>query len=137
MALLKFNRIGEPSHRIPERADRKLYHHLTLFGRILMDEHTVALLPDLNANTHVVALGAIDPSSSKFGLEKDIAGVEIAQSHSPGMVTFRKCHSASVIEIKSNSLWSFLGRKFWWCWIGTLDRRPRDGPDGGARWFRR
>ena len=55
-----------------------------------MREHALALLPDLEAEAHVIALGAVDAAGLELGLEQNVAGVEIAEPHPPGMLALRQ-----------------------------------------------
>ena len=81
--LLELHRIGEPADGVAERADRELDQHLAVGRRVFVREHALALLPGLDPEAHVVALGAVDAAALELGLEQDIAGVEIAEPHPP------------------------------------------------------
>ena len=60
------------------RAHGKLDHHLAVAGGVVVDEDTLAVLPDLEPEADEIALGAVDPAALQFGLVQDVAGVEIA-----------------------------------------------------------
>ena len=60
VALLELHRVGKPAECVAERADRELDQHLAVRGRIIVDENALAILPRLDAEADVVALGAVD-----------------------------------------------------------------------------
>ena len=98
MALLELHRIGKPAHGVAERADRELNQDFAIGGRIFVAEQAFAVLPNLDA-AHIIALGAVDPPDLDLGLEQDVAGVEIAEAHLPGLFALRQDHAAAVVEI--------------------------------------
>src|SRR5579872_4286963 len=104
MFFFEFCRVREPAERIAERADRKVDGDITLGIRIVVAKDALALLPDLNAEAHKIALAAVDPPALELGLKQDIAGIEIAQSNAPGLRRFRKNNAAAIIEIKLDSM---------------------------------
>ena len=111
--LLEFHRIGKPAHRVAERADRELDQDLAVRWRSNRGRSTLlALLPDLDAEAHEIALGAVDAAGLELGLEQDVAGVEIAQPHAPGLLALRHDDPAAVVEIEPDALGGLLRRHF-------------------------
>jgi hypothetical protein len=121
--LLELHRIGKPADSVAERADRELDQHLAVGRRVFVREHALALLPGLDAEADVVALGAVDAAALEFGLEQDIAGVEIAEPHPPGVRTLRQHHAAPVVEIEPQPAEAFLRGHIGRRRIGALRRR--------------
>ena len=103
MLFLEFDRVGKPAERVAKRADREVHQHLAIRGRIFVHEDALALLPDLQPKAHIIALGAVDASGLELGLEQDVAGIEIAQSHAPGMLGFRQHDAAAIVEIEQEA----------------------------------
>jgi hypothetical protein len=68
MTFLKLHRIGEPSKRVTNRPDWKLYKHFAIGGRVLVTENTLSLLPDFSANPRIITFGAADTTCLEFGL---------------------------------------------------------------------
>ena len=83
--LLELHRIGKPADGVAERADRELDQHLAVGRRVFVHEHALALLPDLEPEADVITLGAVDAAALELGLKQNIAGVEIAEPHPPGV----------------------------------------------------
>ena len=121
--LLELHRIGKPADRVAERADRELDQHLAVGRRIVVGEDAFVLLPDLEAEAHEVALGAVDPAGLELGLEQDVAGVEIAQAHAPRVLALRQDHPAAVVEIEPQPFGPLLRRHLGRRRIRALFRR--------------
>jgi hypothetical protein len=107
-------------------------------------EHALALLPGLDAKTYVVALGAVDAAGLELSLEQDVPGIEIGDAPLPGIIALRKEHARAVVEVKAQTLRTFLGGHLARCGIGALDgfgrrasyRRGRCTLCGGRRVWR-
>src|SRR4051812_17922885 len=92
-----------------------------------MTEDAFTALPRLDAEAHIVVLGAVDPSTLELGLEQHIAGVEIADAHLQRLLSLRPHHSAAAVEIEAQTLGTFLGGHLSGRGIGGLDGRRRGG----------
>ena len=125
MPLLELHRVGEPAHDVAQRADWKLDEHLPATGVVVVVEQRLVLLRGLDAEVHVIALGAVDAARFELGLEQDVAGVEIAQAYLPGMLALGQQHAAAAIEIKAQALGAFLRRHLGRRGIVGLDRWSR------------
>src|SRR5215813_9387573 len=100
MVLLKLQRVGKPAQRIAERTDGELDQNITIPGGIIMGKNTLAAVPYFEPEADEIALAAVDSPGLQFGLEEDVVGIEIAQTHAPGMLILRQRHAAAVIEIE-------------------------------------
>jgi hypothetical protein len=74
MEFLELDGIGVPTHGVAERTYRELDQHLAARGGIVVDEQSLPVLPDLDAESYEVTLGAVDASRLDLGLEQDFAG---------------------------------------------------------------
>jgi hypothetical protein len=124
---LKLHRIGKLADRVAERADRKLNENLTISRRIIVGKEARAVLPRLDAKPHVVALAAVDMTGFQFGLEKDVAGIEVADPHALGMLHLIHGDPAASVEIEAQAGRSLLGRLFGGRRIGGLWRHCGTG----------
>jgi len=73
----------------PSGADRELDANLAILGGVFVLEDLLVLLPHLDLEADVVALGAAEAARGKCRLEQDVAGVEIGQAHAPRMLALR------------------------------------------------
>src|ERR1700683_1947324 len=89
VALLELHRIRKPANRIAQRADRELDQHVAIRGRVFMREHTLALLQDFHPKAHEIALGAVHTPGFEFGIKQNVAGIEIAEPDTKGVLRFR------------------------------------------------
>jgi hypothetical protein len=88
-------------------------------------QHDLAVLPDLDAEAHEIALAAVDAAGLELGFVEDIAGVEVAETKAPGSVALRQNHATAVVEIKPQPIGGLLGRHLGGGRIGPLDGRRR------------
>ena len=93
VAFLELHRIGKPAERVAQRADRELDQHVAVRGRVIVDKDALAVLPDLDAEAHVIALAAVDAtglaSRSRTGYcrYRDRSGARARDARSSGSVT--------------------------------------------------
>ena len=108
---LELHGVGKPSERVAQGADREIDQHPLPGGGIFVSEDTFVLLPDVDAEAHVIALGAADAAGLKLGLVEDVAGVEVGDAHPPGMLAFRQHDPAAFVEIEAYALSGRLRRQ--------------------------
>jgi hypothetical protein len=124
--LLKLHRIGEPPHRVSERADREHHRDFAIAGVVIMRQQLLVAEPDLDPEAYEIPLAAVDPAGHEFGagFEDRVVRVEVLQPYSPRLSCFRQEHPTTVVEIKVEAVAAVLRR---------LRRRRRVGWLGRAR----
>src|SRR5215831_16732031 len=110
MPLLEFHRIGKPPQRIAERTGRDLNEYLLACSRIVVGEHKLPLLADLQAEPSEITLAAGHPSGFQLGLEQDVGRVEIAYANLPRILALGQQNPTALVKIEAYAFGAFLGR---------------------------
>src|SRR5262249_37416262 len=121
MLALELHRIGKPAHGVAQRADRQLDQDLAVAGRVLVAQDLLVALPDLDAESQVVALDRADEAGLGLGLVEDVAGVGAAGAPPP--IALGQQHPAAVVAVEADAPRALLRRR---------RRRRREGAFAGV-----
>jgi hypothetical protein len=87
-----------------ERADRKLYQNLLIFGVVIMLKKGFIFVEYLNTKTYLITLCAVDEGSAGAALKEDVTSIQITQPDPP-CFTLWHGHACAKIKIKPDAKW--------------------------------
>src|ERR1700761_9007277 len=106
MPLLKLHGVGKPGDGIADCTIEAQQYGLVA-RVVFVAEDTHAILPDLHFEANEPMLRAGDNTAFRLGIEKNIGGVEVAQTHPPA--SRWQSDAGTVVEVEADAAWPFLG----------------------------